>query len=64
MQSNYMVVHSKDLHALCAAVQAHMQNGYIPAGGIAVLATLQETIYMQAVFKLEVPAFNHLKQLQ
>lgn len=49
-----MVVHSKDLESLCVAVHQHMRNGYIPSGGIAVLATLQETIYLQAVFRIEI----------
>ena len=49
-----MVVHSKDLELLCVAVHQHMKNGYIPSGGIAVLATLQETIYLQAVFRIEI----------
>lgn len=61
--TSYMVVHSKDLNALCATVQAHMKNGYIPTGGIAVLATLQETIYMQAVFRMVLP-IQYLKKIE
>lgn len=57
MKSNYLVVYSEDLEQLCLQVQRHMNDGYIPCGGVAIQATLGKNIYIQALFIIKV--YNH-----
>lgn len=46
-----MHIFNKNRVVVCGLVNEFIKRGYVPTGGIAVEATLQETIYIQAMVR-------------